>query len=72
MPKQSIATIHHVLDDLSEDIKELKVIAKQTNGRISNLELWRARLAGGITVIILLMVPIVIQFISKIALAYFQ
>ena len=72
MEKLNNQTIRHILGDISRDIKELKEIAKLTNGRIKSLEIWRARLAGGLTVIILLLVPLVIQYISKITLAYFK
>ncbi|MEK9208039.1 MAG: hypothetical protein AAB922_06125 [Patescibacteria group bacterium] len=70
--KPSIETIYHILGDLSKDIKEVKEIATLTNGRIKSLEIWRARLAGGMAVIIMILIPIAIQYISKIALAYYK
>ena len=70
--KPSIETIHHILEDLSKDIKELKDIATLTNGRIKNLELWRARLAGSMAVIIMILIPIVIQYLAKAVEAYYK
>lgn len=34
------------LDYISKDIEEVKSLAKETNGRIKELELWRARMQG--------------------------
>jgi hypothetical protein len=34
------------LDAIKEDVDELKVLAKETNGRIKELEIWRARAQG--------------------------
>lgn len=65
-------TLKHILNDIGKDVRELKEIAIKTNGRIKLLELWRARLAGGMAVIILLLAPIAIQYLSKIAIAYFK
>jgi len=65
-------TIRHILSDIHQDIKDLVEIATKTNGRIKSLELWRARIAGGLAVIVLLLVPLVIQFISRVAIAYFK
>ena len=65
-------TIKHIFEDISKDLKELKELAKQTNGRIKSLEIWRARLAGGLAVIILLLVPIVIQYLAKAVEAYYK
>lgn len=34
------------LDAIQQDLAEIKAQVKVTNGRVSNLELWRARLEG--------------------------
>ena len=70
--KLSNQTIRHILKDIHQEVKELKEIAAKTNGRIRLLELWRARLAGSIAVIILLLVPIFLQYVSKLAWSYFK
>lgn len=36
------------LDEIKEEVDEIKVLAKETNGRIKDLELWRARVQGAI------------------------
>ena len=72
LEKLASQTIKHILQDIHSDIKEIKAHAISTNDRVRSLELWRARLAGSIAVIILLLVPIVLQFVSKIVFAYFK
>ena len=72
MEKLNNQTIHHILEDISKDLKNLTEIAKQTNGRIKSLELWRARLAGGMAVVILLLIPLVLKFATQWVLAYFK
>ena len=72
MEKLNNQTIRHILGDIHKDIKELKEIAKLTNGRIKSLEKWKSYTQGALSVIILLLVPIVIQYISRVALAYFR
>jgi len=34
------------LDAIKEDVDELKSLAKETNGRVKELEIWRARAQG--------------------------
>lgn len=34
------------LDEIKDDVDEVKALAKETNGRIKELELWRARMQG--------------------------
>lgn len=61
--------IEHKLRDIHEDIKNLTTLAVKTNGRISALERWRSYMAGAVSVIVLLLIPIVIQYISKVVYA---
>ena len=72
MEKLTNQTTRHILSDIGKDIKELKEIAKQTNGRIKSLEIWRARIAGALIVISLILTPIVAQFAARAVLAYFK
>jgi len=65
-------TIRHILKDIHQEVRELKEIAIKTNGRIKSLEIWRARILGGLSVITLILIPIVIQYLSKITLAFFS
>lgn len=38
--------IKYRLDDMKDDLNEIKTQVKATNGRVTNLELWKARLEG--------------------------
>lgn len=46
MSPESIIGILRRLDEIKEDVDEVKELAKETNGRIRELELWRARMQG--------------------------
>lgn len=46
MSPDNIIGIMRRLDAIKEDVDELKVLAKETNGRIKALEIWRARAQG--------------------------
>lgn len=46
MSPESIIGILRRLDEIKEDVDEVKALAKETNGRIKELELWRARMQG--------------------------
>lgn len=46
MTSENIEVIVHRLDEIRTDIEEVRDLAKQTNGRIKDLELWRAQLQG--------------------------
>lgn len=47
--KQNSATREQV-DAVAEDMAETKEQAKKTNGRVTSLELWRARVYGALAV----------------------
>ena len=63
-------TIRHILGDISKDIKNLTEIAMKTNGRVRDLEMWRNRVVGALAVVTMLLIPIILQYVSKIAIAY--
>lgn len=65
-------TIKHILGDIHKDIKNLTEISTKTNGRLTRLEQWRSYIAGAMAVVIMLLVPIVLQYIAKFALANFK
>lgn len=46
MSPENITAVTRRLDYISKDIEEVKALAKETNGRIKELELWRARVQG--------------------------
>lgn len=46
MNAEQITFIERRLSEIHEDINEVKVLAKETNGRVRTLELWRAKVEG--------------------------
>jgi hypothetical protein len=46
---ENIIGIMRRLDEIKDDVDEVKALAKETNGRIKELELWRARMQGAAT-----------------------
>lgn len=46
MTPENIFAIVRRLDHIKEEIDEIKELAKETNGRVKELELWRARFQG--------------------------
>lgn len=48
MTPENIFAITRRLDAIKEDVDEVKSLAKETNGRIRELELWRARVQGAL------------------------
>lgn len=49
MSPENIIGIMRRLDEIKNDVDEVKALAKETNGRIKELELWRARIQGAAT-----------------------
>ena len=72
MEKLTNQTIKHILGDISKDIKNLTEIATKTNDRVRDLEMWRNRMVGALAIITMFLVPIFLQYISKITFAYFK
>lgn len=46
MSPENIDALTRRLDYIIKDIDEVKALAKETNGRIKELEIWRARVQG--------------------------
>ena len=46
MTPDQIAYIERRLNEIHGDINEVKELAKETNGRVRTLELWRAKAEG--------------------------
>lgn len=46
-----LATVVAVLEDVRDDVRETKEQVKLTNGRVTELEKWRARFEGALAVI---------------------
>ncbi len=52
-------------DVQSEELKEIKEHVKHTNGRVKKLEIGWAMLAGGWTVLIIIIIPIGLNMLGK-------
>ncbi len=65
-------TIRHILKDIQSEVKEIKGFVSLTNGRVRSLELWRARILGALAIISLVLLPIIGQYLTKIAIGYFK
>ena len=48
MNPDNIFTVLRRLDEIKEDVKVVKELAKETNGRVKELELWQARVQGAL------------------------
>lgn len=46
MSPENVIGILRRLDEIKDDVDDVKALAKETNGRIKELELWRARMQG--------------------------
>ena len=59
--KQTSEQLHELI------LAELRVIREQTiltNSRVKNLELWRAFITGGLTIVGIMIVPILIKMFA--------
>ena len=72
MEKLNSQTLQHILEDIKNELIELKELAMKTNGRLTKLELWRSYLSGGMAVVILLLIPLVLKFATQWVSAYFK
>lgn len=52
------------LDTMKEKLDSIHTQVIHTNGRVSSLERWRDRIAGGITVLTILVIPIAIKVVG--------
>lgn len=48
MTPDNIFTVLRRLDEIKRDVMEVKELAKETNGRVKDIELWRARFQGAL------------------------
>jgi hypothetical protein len=46
MSPSEVAYLARRLDDIHKEIEEVQRLARETNGRIKELEIWRARMQG--------------------------
>lgn len=47
-------------EEVKDHLREIKIQVMKTNGRVSKLEIWRAILIGGGSVIIMTVIPLIV------------
>ena len=64
--------IRYMFNDIKKDLIDILDHVSKTNGRVKQLEIWRARILGALTIISLIVVPVIIQALAKQVAAYFK
>ena len=64
MSEKSNQTLEMMITSLHDDVKEIKIQTKMTNGRVSKLEVWRGFITGGLAVLTFIL-GYVIYFLEK-------
>lgn len=72
MEKLSNQTIKMLFNELKDDIKGIREYIENNSKEIDALKLWKSYVSGAMAVIILLLVPVVLQYIKEVAEAYFK
>lgn len=58
-------TLEEMIKAVHSDVKEIKTQTQKTNGRVSNLEMWKAKITGALIITDILLIPIVIALVIK-------
>lgn len=64
MNKISIDVLAEIMQEIKEDVKEIKAQTQKTNGRVNALEIWRGFITGGLAVISFI-IGYIIFFLEK-------
>jgi hypothetical protein len=62
-PAETAAIITR-LDNMQNDVSEIKTHVSQTNGRVMKLELWQARILGAIGILSLIGTPVALSYLN--------
>ena len=67
LAKQEIHNEMHnlLLKEIQNDVKEVVIQTKKTNGRVDTQENWRAYLTGALAVIITFLLPVIFMIVSN-------
>jgi len=65
MNKPTTQTVHALLLDVKEDVREIKEQTIKTNGRVNSLESRQDKLDGALNIIKLIIVPILLAIIME-------
>ena len=61
-------TLNEIVKRIDENVHEIKIQTTKTNGTVRNLQLWRAKTNGAITVISIIvtaiLIPLVVYFLK--------
>ena len=59
-------SVHDSLSSINKTMNEVLEQTKKTNGRVSNLENWRAYILGAVAVLTALVLPVVFMVVNEI------
>lgn len=55
----------HYIKDIRQTVSDIKEQTIKTNGRVSSLEVWKGVMIGGLAVITVMIVPLILNLLSK-------
>ena len=61
----TLRELEHFFGDVKDDVKEIKVQVKTTNGRVNKLENWRWFMTGGLAILTAVVLPVLFLVISN-------
>ncbi len=62
---EKLGVIAERLDNVQKKLGDIYLQVTLTNGRVNSLESWRDRIVGGLTVLILLVIPVVVKIVGE-------
>ena len=58
-------TLDEIINRIDSNVKNIKIQAELTNGRVSKLEQWKSKITGAILVIIFILTPVAYVVFDK-------
>ncbi len=57
-------TLDEIIKRIDENVHEIKIQTIKTNGRVSELEKWKARIMGALIIMNLIIIPVLFKCID--------